>query len=73
MVKKFMAYERELREVDSFPEGEEQWVPVVKYEDYAALETVYQAAIEHMVAVHQRYNSDATHALQKLYELSGKD
>lgn len=73
MVKKFMAYGRELREVDSFPEGEEQWVPVVKYEDYAALETVYQAAIAHMVAVHQRYNSDATHALQKLYELSGKD
>lgn len=45
----------------------------VKYEDYAALEKLYRAAIEHMVAVHQRYNSDAGPALQKLYELSGKD
>lgn len=45
----------------------------VSYEDYAALEKLYQAAIEHMVAVHQRYNSDAGAALQKLYELSGKD
>ena len=45
----------------------------VKYEDYAALEKLYRAAIAHMVAVHQRYNSDAGAALQKLYELSGKD
>lgn len=45
----------------------------VKYEDYAALEKLYRAAIAHMVAVHQRYNSDAGPALQKLYELSGKD
>lgn len=45
----------------------------VSYEDYAALEKLYRAAIAHMVAVHQRYNSDAGEALQKLYELSGKD
>lgn len=45
----------------------------VKYEDYAALEKLYKAAIEHMVAVYNSYNSDAGPALQKLYELSGKD
>ena len=55
---------------DMGPDPEGEWV---KYEDYAALENLYKAAIEHMVAVYQQYNSDAGPALQKLYELSGTD
>ena len=56
-----------------YPEVSETEGEWVKYEDYAALEMLYKAAIEHMVAIHRRYNSDAGPALQELYELSGKD
>ena len=40
----------------------------VEYEDYAKLEALYAAAIELMVSVHNRYNTDASPALQELYE-----
>lgn len=40
----------------------------VGYEDYAKLEALYAAAIELMVSVHSRYNTDASPALQELYE-----
>lgn len=40
----------------------------VRYEDYAKLEALYAAAIELMVSVHRRYNTDASPALQELYE-----
>lgn len=40
----------------------------VRYEDYAKLEALYAAAIEHMVSVYNLYNTDASPALQELYE-----
>lgn len=43
----------------------------IRYEDYAKLETLYAAAIEHMVLVYNRYNTDASPALQELYEKAG--
>ena len=46
----------------------------VRYEDYAKLEELYAAAVELMVSVHNRYNTDASPALQEMYEkASGTD
>lgn len=50
---------------DMFQVAEGNWVT---YEDYAKLEALYTAAIELMVSVHRRYNTDASPALQELYE-----
>ena len=50
---------------DMFQVAEGDWV---RYEDYAKLEALYAAAIELMVSVYNRYNTDASPALQELYE-----
>ena len=64
MVRKYEARGAELGG-DAFYED---WVEVVRYEDYAKLEALYAAAIELMVSAHRRYNTDASPALQELYE-----
>lgn len=52
--------------IGDMPESEDGGF--VSYEDYAKLETLYAAAIEHMVLVHRSCNVDVSPTVQELYE-----